>query len=50
MVTTIEIEYLNTYEYGPHYMKMVQTMAPRSNFALTSPINMLSHKYNKGFP
>ena len=35
-----ETEYLNTCEYGPHYMKMVHTMAPRSNFALTFPINI----------
>ena len=35
-----ENEYLNTCEYGPHYMKMVHTMAPRSNFALTFPINI----------
>ena len=34
-----ETEYLNTCEYGPHYLKMVHTMAPRS-FALTSPINI----------
>ena len=39
MITMNETEYLNTCEYGPHYMKMVHTMAPRSNFALTSPIN-----------
>ena len=35
-----ETEYLNTCEYRPHYMKMVHTMAPRSNFALTFPINI----------
>ena len=34
-----ETEYLNTGEYGPHYLKIVHTMAPRS-FALTSPINI----------
>ena len=35
-----ETEYLNTCEYGPNYMKMVHTMAPRSNLALTFPINI----------
>ena len=40
MIRMNETEYLNTCEYGPHYAKMVHTMAPRSNFALTSPINI----------
>ena len=35
-----ETEYLNTCEYGPHYMKMAHTMAPRSSFALTFPTNL----------
>ena len=35
-----ETEYLSTCEYGPHYIKMVHTMAPRSNFALAFPINI----------
>ena len=39
MITMNETEYLNTCEYVPHYIKMVHTTAPRSNFALTS------HKY-----
>ena len=48
MVTMNETEYLNTCEYGPQYMKMIHTMAPRTNFALTSPINIqLSYNYNK---
>ena len=40
MITMNETEYLNTCEYGPHYVKMVHTMAARSNFALTSSINI----------
>ena len=48
MITMNETEYLNTCEYGPHYMKMVHTMAPRSNFGLTFSINIqLSYSYNK---
>ena len=35
-----ETEYLNTCEYGPHYMEMVHIMAPQSSFALISPINI----------
>ena len=33
-------EYLNSCEYGPSYMKVVHTMAPRCNFALIFPINV----------
>ena len=40
MIMMNETEYFNTCEYGPHYVKMVYTMAPRSNFALTSAINI----------
>ena len=40
MITMNETEYLNTCEYEPHYMKMVHTLVPRSNFSLTSPINI----------
>ena len=40
MIRINETEYLNIGEYGPHYVKMVHTMVPRSNFALTSPIDM----------
>ena len=40
MITMNETEYLNTCEYEPHYMKMVDTMAPRSNFALIFPVNI----------
>ena len=49
MIAMNETEYLNTCEYGPHYMKMVHTMAPRSNFALTFLINIQLYKYNR-FP
>ena len=35
-----ETEYLNTCEYGPHYIKMIHTMVPRDNLALTFPINI----------
>ena len=40
MITMNETEYLNTYESEPHYIKMVQIMAPRSDFALTIAINI----------
>ena len=40
MMAMNEIKCLNTSEYGPHSMNMVHTRAPRSNFALTFPINI----------
>ena len=40
MITMDETEYLNTCEYGPRYVKMVNAVTPRSNFALTSPVNI----------
>ena len=40
MITMNETEYLNNSDYETHYIKMVHTMAPQSNFALTSPINV----------
>ena len=40
MIAMNKTEYLNSCEHEPYYMKMVHTMAPRSNFGLTFPINI----------
>ena len=47
MITMNKTEYLNTCEYGPHYVKMVNTMAPRFKCCSNLPHKYAILKYNK---